>query len=57
MLEGSELLEEQSKTRNDETESHQCQPCANPCQQGSLGGQIVRYCGFVNWCRGIHPYP
>ncbi len=36
-----ELLQEKSKARHDESESHQRQARANPCEQSSLSGEII----------------
>jgi hypothetical protein len=41
VLHNFELLKEESESRHDETETHQGQTCANPCQKRSLGSQIV----------------
>src|SRR5579863_10497017 len=41
ILRKAELLQEEAESRNHESESHHCQPCADPCQQRALGGEII----------------
>jgi hypothetical protein len=41
VLRNVKLLQEQPDTRNNESESHQGQACANPCKQGPFWSKMV----------------
>jgi hypothetical protein len=49
---GLELLEKQPEASHDESEAHQCEAGANPCEKRAFSRQIVAESGCLRALRG-----